>query len=208
MRVLLLSPHTDDVEIGAGGLVCRLRDEGAHTFRWLVFSRCEDSLGPGMQPDTLEREFHASADFLGIADRQVLQFSVRTMPAHRQEILEAMVRARRDFKPELVVAPCLDDVHQDHGTVAAEALRAFKSSATMLGYELPWNNVSFRSTLLVRLTEEQVRRKWHAMEHYRSQQSLGREYFSQPFVESWARMRGAQCGATYAEAFDVLRAVF
>lgn len=207
MRVLLLSPHTDDVELGAGGLVCRMLEQGGHTFRWLVFSRCEDSLAPGMPPDTLEREFHAAANFLGIADRQVLDFAVRTMPAHRQEILEILVRARKDFNPELVIAPTMDDVHQDHATVAQETVRAFKSSATILGYELPWNNVTFSSRLLVRLTKDQVTRKWQAMEHYHSQQSLGRECFSREFVQSWARMRGAQCGALYAEAFDVLRAV-
>jgi len=208
MRVLLLSPHTDDVELGAGGLACRMLEQGGHTFKWLVFSRCEDSLAPGMPPDTLEREFHASADFLGIADRKVLDFEVRTMPARRQEILEELVRVRKDFSPELVVAPSADDVHQDHAAVSIEALRAFKSSATILGYELPWNNVTFNSMLLVRLTKDHVTRKWQAMEHYCSQQSLGREYFSQQFVESWARMRGTQCGAAYAEAFEVLRAVF
>jgi len=207
MRVLLLSPHTDDVELGAGGLVCRLLEEGGHSFRWLVFSRCEDSLAPGMSADTLEREFTACADFLGVADRRVLDFAVRTMPSHRQEILEALVQARREFSPDLVVAPSGDDVHQDHQTVAAEALRAFKSSATVLGYELPWNHVAFSPTLLVRLTEAQVRRKWQALEHYRSQVSLERDYFSQEFVMSWARTHGAQCGAAYAEAFDVPRAV-
>lgn len=207
MRVLLLSPHTDDVELGAGGLVCRLLEEGGHTFRLLVFSQCEDSLGPGMAPDTLEREFKACADFLGVADRQVFDFAVRTMPEHRQGILEALVRARKDFRPDLVVAPSLDDVHQDHGTVAQEALRAFKSSATILGYELPWNNLTFSARVLVRLTKDQVWHKWQAMQHYASQQTLGRDYFSWEFVQSWARMRGAQCGTPYAEAFDVLRAV-
>jgi len=207
MRVLLISPHTDDVELGAGGLVCRLLDEGKHDFRWLVFSRCEDSLGADMPPDTLEREFNASADFLGIRDRDVLGLPVRTMPAHRQEILEALVHARRDFNPELVVAPSLDDVHQDHATVAQEALRAFKSSATLLGYEQPSNNVTFNSRVLVRLTKDHVWRKWQAMEHYRSQQELGRQCFSWSFVLSWATMRGAQCGAPYAEAFDMPRGV-
>jgi LmbE family N-acetylglucosaminyl deacetylase len=160
-----------------------------------------------MPHDTLEREFLASADFLGIADRRLLGYSVRTMPAQRHEILEELVQVRRDFQPTLVVAPCLDDVHQDHGTIAQESLRAFKDSATILGYALPWDNVTFNSRLLVRLTKEQVTKKWQAIAHYQSQVQLGRQYFSQEFVESWARIRGAQCGAMYAEAFDVLRAV-
>ncbi|NLE96167.1 MAG: PIG-L family deacetylase [Dehalococcoidia bacterium] len=208
MRVLLLSPHTDDIEIGAGGLICRLQEEGCHTFKWLAFSRCCVSLGPDMPADTLECEFHECADFLGIDDRHVLDYPVRAMPAYRQEILEALMQTRRDFNPDVVVAPCLEDVHQDHSTVAQEALRAFKCSASVLGYELPWNNVSFSSRVFVRLTEAQVRRKWLALAHYHSQQRLGRTYFCEGFVSSWARMRGAQCGAMFAEAFDVPRAVF
>jgi len=207
MKVLLLSPHTDDIELGAGGLVCRLLDEGCHTFKWIVFSRCEHSLSLAMPRDTLEREFYASADFLGIADRELLDYGVRTMPARRHEILDALVQLRREFQPTLVVAPCLDDVHQDHATIAQESLRAFKNSATILGYSLPWNNVAFNSRLLVRLTREQVWRKWQATSHYRSQQELGREYFSWTFVSSWATTIGAQCGAPYGEAFEVLRAV-
>ena len=208
MRVLLLSPHTDDVEIGAGGLVSRLQAEGGHSFRWLVFSRCEDSLPAGMSPDTLEREFRASAEVHGIADTRVLDYAVRTMPSHRQEILEVLVAERRDFKPDLVVLPSSHDVHQDHATVHAEAVRAFKSGATLLGYELPWNNLSFDASLLVRLTGEHMSRKWEAMQQYRSQLALGRNYFSWEFVQSWGMTRGVQCGADYAEAFEVIRAVW
>jgi LmbE family N-acetylglucosaminyl deacetylase len=98
-------------------------------------------------------------------------------------------------------------VHQDHATIALESFRAFKNSCTMLGYELPWNNVAFHSRMLVRLTREHTRRKWQAMQHYRSQQYLCREYFSWDFVLSWATMVGAQCGTRYAEAFEVLRVI-
>ena len=207
MKVLLLSPHTDDVELGAGGLICRMLEEGGHTFKWLVFSRCSGSLGTQLAPDTLEMEFFQCADFLGISDRQVLDFGVRAMPDHRQEILETLVRMRYDYRPDLVLGPCLEDVHQDHATVAQESLRAFKNCATILGYELPWNNVSFHSRMLVRLTKDHTWRKWEAMQHYKSQQALRREYFSWDFVSSWAVMVGAQCGAPYGEAFEVIRAV-
>jgi LmbE family N-acetylglucosaminyl deacetylase len=207
MKVLLISPHTDDVELGAGGLVCRLLEEGGHEFRWLVFSRCEDSLGADMAPDTLEREFNDCADFLGITGRELVGLPVRSFPARRQDVLETLVRVRNEFHPTLVVAPSGDDVNQDHATVAQETLRAFKSSATIMGYELPWNNVTFSSRVLVRLTKNHVWRKWQAMEHYHSQRELGREYFSWSFVLAWATMRGAQCGAPYAEAFDMPRAV-
>ncbi len=207
MRVLLLSPHTDDVEIGAGGLIARLQATGEHEFRWFVFSRCADSLPAELSPEILECEFRGAAQVLGVEDIHVFDYEVRTMPGHRQEILEVLVRSRREFNPDLVLAPCLEDVHQDHMAVAQESLRAFKNSSTILGYEQPWNTVEFAARVLVRLSAADIQRKWEALSHYTSQTMLGRPYMERDAVFSWARARGNQCGSEYAEAFDLPRGV-
>ncbi len=207
MRVLLLSPHTDDVEIGAGGLVARLQSTGTHRFLWVVFSICSDSLPAGWPRNTLEREFRLAAAVLGIADVTVFNYTVRSFSSHRQAILETLIALRRDFRPELVVAPCLDDVHQDHATISAEAVRAFKNSSTILGYEQPWNNIHFAARVLVRLSSRDVERKWLALSSYQSQVFLGRAYLQRESVFALARTRGGQCDCQYAEAFDLPRCV-
>ena len=43
--------------------------------------------------------------------------------------------------------PSLNDIHQDHATIAQEGLRAFKG-CTILGYELIWNNLLLIQHLL------------------------------------------------------------
>ncbi|MBA7645299.1 hypothetical protein ES703_53054 [subsurface metagenome] len=44
MKVLLLSPHIDDIELGAGGTLIKLRQDKNNSFCWAVFSMCEDAV--------------------------------------------------------------------------------------------------------------------------------------------------------------------
>jgi hypothetical protein len=68
MRVLLLSPHTDDVEIGAGGTLLKLLQGKDNTFCWVVFSICENAVPQGLSQDTLSNEFITVVSHLGITD--------------------------------------------------------------------------------------------------------------------------------------------
>ncbi|HEU4395497.1 MAG TPA: PIG-L family deacetylase, partial [Planctomycetota bacterium] len=98
--------------------------------------------------------------------------------------------------------PSSHDTHQDHRTVHEAGIRAFKSGS-MLGYEVPWNNLSFDTTSFVFLEEADVAKKVEALKCYRSQAI--RPYANEEFVRSLARSRGTQIGARYAEAFEVIR---
>ena len=93
-------------------------------------------------------------------------FEVRTFPQVRQEILELLIEVQRDFAPEMVLMPTLGDIHQDHHTIAAEGLRAFKRT-TILGYEIPWNQFSFAKQSYVVLEERHLDAKVRALECYR-----------------------------------------
>ena len=201
-RVLVLCAHTDD-EFGCAGTISRLIGGGA-TVRYLALSRCEESVPPGFAVDVLEDECHKCTALLGIAPEcvDVGPFRVRHFPAARQEILEHFVMLRRQFSPDLVLLPSSYDTHQDHATVFAEGFRAFKSSS-ILGYELPQNLISFENSAFVRLTEEHLRNKISALAAYRSQEF--RDYASESFIRSQALVRGVQCGAGLAEAFEVIR---
>jgi LmbE family N-acetylglucosaminyl deacetylase len=205
MKILLLSPHTDDIELGAGGTVIKLLKEKNNDFLWAVFSICEDAMPEGLPPDTLEKEFTAVASKLGIKDYRSYSFLNKKFPQYQQEILSQLDKIKREFKPDLVISPSLNDFHQDHKTIAEEAVRAFKKDASMVGYELPWNNLVFNPQLTVRLTETEMQEKWEILSIYKSQFILKRNYFSKELIFGWARMRGAQCNAEYAEAFEVIR---
>jgi len=206
MRVLFLSPHTDDVELGAGGTLTQLREQG-HEVYWLVFSTAESSLPPDVPRDTLKKEFLEVAGNMGLGDDhyRIFDFMVRYLPDHRQQILEELVKAKREFSPDLVIGPSLNDHHQDHEVVAKEMVRAFKNSSSIISYELPWNHTEFDNQLFIKLARRQIDRKVELLSCYRSQVRLERPYFSSDFIHGWARMRGGQVGAEYAEAFEVIR---
>lgn len=199
-RPLILSPHTDDAELGCGGTIARYRGHlvGVHV---VAFSKCADSLPPD-DPDRLQREFFDAAVVLGTTPT-LLDYPVRRFTDHRQDILEDMVRLWHAIDPDVVYIPSAGDQHQDHQVIRAEALRAFQRSCSVVSYELPWNDAAFRPTAFVALADNHVRSKVAALACYGSQ--AGRPYAAPAFTDSHLRVRGAQAGTTWAEAFEVVR---
>lgn len=206
-RVLALSAHTDDAELTSGASMARFVNEGAQLF-CAVFSTCEESLPEGWDPDSLEGEFREATRLLGIPQDNLFihRYPVRKLFQYRQEVLETLVRIRREVEPDLVLMPCTGDQHQDHQTLAAEGVRAFRnthSRATLLGYEMPWNVGQIAAQAFISVSPRDMEAKLRALRCYRSQQE--RPYFSPDFLRSLATVRGMQVGCGLAEAFEVLR---
>ena len=203
--VLILAPHTDDGELGCGGTIAKLCSEG-HRVIYVAFSTCRRSLPEGWEPDTLEKEVKKAVKILGVAKDDLLLFDydVRKFKEDRQLILEDIIELRKKYSPDMVFVPCTTDIHQDHQVISEEGLRAFKT-ATVYGYEMPWNNVSFNAHAFMKLNKEHVEKKVEALKEYKSQQH--RSYINSEFIISLATVRGVQIAAEYAESFEVIRTI-
>ena len=164
------------------------------------------SLPDGFAPDTLAREVREATAELGIPDSSltVHDFEVRTFPERRQDILELLILLWEEWQPDAVFQPSLHDVHQDHQVVAAEGLRAFKRT-TILGYEIPWNNLDFAYQAYFALEERHIARKEAALGKYASQQH--RRYANPEYVWNVARTHGINVNREYAEVFQVYRVI-
>jgi len=202
-NVLVLSPHTDDGELGAGGTICKLGEMGAK-IHYVAFSTAEESVPDHLPRDILKTEVRNATKLLNILPENlhILDYKVRNLNYRRQDILEYMISLRSGIKFDLVFTPSLNDVHQDHEAVSREALRAFKNTK-ILSYELIWNNLNFNTSCFFGLEERHVRQKALALEEYKSQSH--RKYMSSEFVFSLAQTRGVQISRPYAEAFEVVR---
>jgi len=201
-KILLLAPHPDDPEFACGGSIAQWSQD--NEIYYVAFSPCMVSLPEGFPENALFQELQASCAILGIPDSNVFtyNFPVRRFPEHRQEILEELVKIRSSVKPDIVVMPNSNDIHQDHKVIYEEGLRAFKH-CSLLGYELPWNNLTYTSNIHVVLSERDLDTKGKAITCYKSQEN--RVYMSQSFFEGLARVRGTQVGTTYAESFEAIR---
>ena len=208
LNILFLAPHTDDVELGCGATLARCVEDKANV-HVAAFSTAQESLPEGMEIDTLKKEFYAAMDHYDIPDKNlhVFDYQVRRLNDKRQEVLEQLVELKNDIDPDIIFTPSSNDQHQDHQVINKETLRAFKSK-TIFGYELPWNNLEFSTDIFFSLEKRHIDKKLDALSEYKSQIVKRRCYFNSDFILSLARVRGAQKNTTYAEAFEVLTAIF
>ena len=202
-RMLVLAPHTDDGEFGCGGTIAKFVQEGKEVC-YAAFSTAEKSVPKGFPKNVLELEIRQATKILGIPESNLIvyKYEVRKLNYFRQDILEEMVKLKKDIDPDLVFIPSINDLHQDHHTIAMEGLRAFKQKS-VVSYELPWNNITFRTQAFVKLSEENIKKKVEALKAYESQKD--RFYASEEFIRSLAITRGTQINSKYAEAFEVMR---
>ncbi len=204
-NILVLAPHTDDGELGCGGTINKFIEEGRNVY-CAAFSIAEDSVPDGFEKDALLGEFNQAMKILGLKDENlfVFRFKVRHFPQYRQQILEEIVNLRSKINPDLVIIPSKNDIHQDHKVIAEEGLRAFKK-ISILGYEMPWNNIVFETRSFVKLEQRHVDKKIEALNCYKTQQH--RSYLKGGFIQGLAKTRGTQFENEFAEAFEVVRLV-
>jgi LmbE family N-acetylglucosaminyl deacetylase len=200
-KILIISPHTDDGELGCGGSMAKFIDEG-NEVTYAALSCCEKSIPPQYPKDILSREVKAATKILGISNPILFSFEVREFPRLRQEILDALIRLRNKIQPDIVFTPSRYDTHQDHKTTVEETMRAFKK-CTILGYEQPWNNITFNTLAFIPLTDEHIQKKIDALSCYETQKD--RAYLNPDFIKGLALTRGTQIEEKYAEAFEVIK---
>lgn len=205
-KALVLAPHTDDGELGCGATISKLIKQKIEVF-YVAFSSCEGSLPCDYKSDSLIIELHRATSILNIEKNnvKVLPYKVRLFERSRQEILDDMIKLNNELDPDLVFMPSLQDIHQDHQTIAAEGLRAFKKK-TILAYELPWNNFSFNNQVFSCVDEEDVNKKIEAISCYESQKN--RNYVNEQYIKSLLITHGVQIGVQFAEVFETPRLIF
>ncbi len=195
-KVLALSPHSDDIEIGAGGTIAKLAEAGADVTVF-IFSAPEP---------VSSHEYKDALKILGVSNFELLDFKPRHFPLLRQGILDYLYNYDQENKVDLVLTPSTTDRHQDHKTITDEAIRAFKNS-TILGYILPRNNLALREDCFVELDERHVEKKVKAQRCYESQISLRPNQFSEEYIKAKVIARGPNIGVKYAEGFELIKLV-
>lgn len=199
-KLCFIGAHPDDIELGCGALlhhVCRFSDV-------LCVTLSDNQKNPLLK--NLVEEHYNSMAVLGVKreDVRLENFTTRRFPEARQEILEYMLGIRKNFAPDIVFVHTKSDIHQDHGTITEEALRAFRGT-TVLGFDVLRSSYGFFPNFLVEVTEEDVNAKIRALSEYKTYRD--KYYFNAEITRATSIRHGALAERDFAEGFDILRVV-
>lgn len=130
LRVLCLGAHSDDIEIGCGGLILRLLSARRRvTVDWVVFS------AEGQREDEARK---GAALFLKKAHRSrviIRQFRDGFFP-YDPSVKDVFEELKADPAPDLVLTHYRHDRHQDHRVLSDLAWNTFRNHL-VLEYEIP-----------------------------------------------------------------------
>ena len=194
-RILCLGCHSDDIEIGAGGLILRLiRDNPNLEFYWVVFS--------GTPERQAEARSSAERFLAGAAKSTVLtlDFQENIFPAQAPQLKTKLGEVRAAFEPDLVLTQRRDDSHQDHYTLAELTWNAFRNHA-ILEYEIPkFDGDLGQPNVFAALEPEVAKRKTQLlMECFGTQRA--KHWFDEETFLGLMRLRGLESANRYAEGF-------
>jgi LmbE family N-acetylglucosaminyl deacetylase len=199
-RVLFIGAHPDDIELGAGALIHNILP----TCEILCLTLSDNQKNP-MLTKVVE-ELYSSMEILGVPASQVIveKFITRDFPDLRQDILEYLLKIRREFKPDVVFVHSRADIHQDHNVATEEALRAYRGT-TVLGFDVVRSSYGFFPHFLAKVNAEDVEKKIEALSRYNTYSD--KYYFDPALLKATMVRNGALAECPYAEGFDILRIV-
>ncbi len=211
-RVMFIGAHPDDIEIGAGGMICQLINCGTEV---LGIDITDGELTPMGDREIRARESKAASDILGLNDRYCLDEPNRIL----QDTVEARTKlaiAIRKFRPDRIITHLEQDAHPDH-TAAYNITKGAILLARIHKIELPhepWRSgrilkypcyhlkTVYNPNILLKLTDEEYEKKMAAIRCYESQ-FIWHEPNQLIFQELEVRMRyyGSMIGEKFAEPY-------
>jgi len=120
LDVLALAAHPDDVELCAGGTICRLTGQG---YRVGIVDFTRGELGSRGTPEGRMEEARRSSEILGLEARDNLGIpdgDIANTDANRRKVIEVI----RRYRPSIVLINSLECRHPDHGNAAQLSIDA------------------------------------------------------------------------------------
>ena len=112
--LLVVSPHPDDAELGLGGTLARVKDEGYAT---AIIDLTQGEAATKGTPELRREEAAAAAEVLNLDVRRNLGWPDSRIFDSEDKRLQ-LARVLRELKPRVVVAPHPNDRHPDHVAAA------------------------------------------------------------------------------------------
>ena len=216
-NILILSPHADDEILGCGGLISKYSKQKYH-INVLILTNANKGAPEIYPPSVIEqirKEAKIANNFIGTKKlffENLPAMNLNNFPVYKiSDIINSYISK---IKPEIVLIPSANDIHNDHKIIfkaAKVSLRPNKKSnlKKILSYEVlsetEWNEEGklFNPNYFVRLTKSDIANKVNAFLKYKSQVKKFPHPRSKEAILNLSKVRGSQVFAEYAEAYKV-----
>ncbi len=130
-NILAVGTHPDDIELGAGGAIVSLIDQG-HAVTLCDLTNGEPT--PHGSPEIRAKETAKANGILGITNRVCLGLQNRWLMDSR-EARTALAEVYREVKPDVLLIPFHEDAHPDH-VEASKIAQAARFAAKYTGTDM------------------------------------------------------------------------
>src|SRR4051794_30608120 len=127
LEVLCVGAHPDDVEIGCAGTLQRMAERPDLRLTVAVLTGT---------PERAAESMSALQEILPSVKTHFAALRDGRLPSHWEAAKEHLEDLARHCHPQLVLAPRVDDAHQDHRTVGSLVTTVWRG-ALVLHFELP-----------------------------------------------------------------------
>jgi len=109
--ILAFGAHPDDVEMGCGGTIAKSNASGKIVG---IIDLTRGELGTNGTPELREKEANLASEIIGAKFRLNLGFQDGFIFNNKENQIE-VVKAIRQFRPDIILSPTQIDRHSDHG---------------------------------------------------------------------------------------------
>lgn len=216
---LVITPHPDDETLGCGGTLLALKNKG-YQISWLIITDMLERFGFSKEKIQIRnKEIDIVSKRYGFAN--VIRIGLPTSRVDevlKGELVGKISNTFKEIKPSILFVPFYNDVHTDHKTIAEATLSCTKwfrypyvekvlyyETLSETDFNIDSTASRFNPNVYIDISEY-LDEKLNIMKIYESE--MGEFPFprSEKAIRSLAYLRGAQCGAEAAEAFELLRA--
>lgn len=218
MKILVVSPHTDDETLGAGGTLLKYANTGNEIY-WLNVTNAKEEYGYTKEEEKLGKEQVARvANLYGVKEYIDLKLEPAGLDKYRTaELVRMFAETIKEIEPQVVIIPYKNDVHTDHRIVFEtmySCTKAFRYSSIqkVLCMEIisetdyAVSDEGFVPNYYVDISDY-IDKKIDIMKVYESEIKESPFPRNEEAIRGLAKYRAAACNAHYAEAFRLIKEI-